>query len=658
LSAHKARKREREKKDGCMIPRSSQSPHGERLSRDRRMEHHHDYESLTATTMMVTSDNNETNQHDQQQEQEQQQPSSTRTRLLHSSSSSSSSENGLGPVEFSLPQSYSSYQQQQRSSISPVTVSAPATATNTVEQNRHHHSFDHQHDFVTTATGLKQRSNPIAIIRRQQQHHHHHHHPTGGSNSGDDNNNNNNGIYTAMDYDSDFDHDDDDNNDHDDDHNNISQLVDRVIERDAKKLQRKYGGTIVQTYQPPSVLLTTQQTRRNTRSTTTTTTTTTTSTSTITTSALNAPYLGSRSRSANQILSLPPMSLAGDTIPSPLENSCEELPLESAGAGVAYGSLRDSHERGRFLDGPTSYREPTSGKIRQLDHRLRYHGTGSSHQLSIGERLQQSRQLKEIRQRMEQQAQRKEGLMLDQKQSATTQSSLSAIMNEASKQSFLSSADDAVTDTVSSSWGEEILMPIKTDDMPTFFDLDQQYEREDTPCMLSTSMTAFEMLKMSNITSNFNTMSLMNPASLTRRHLPTSFVKGSTSTVVSSSEISAAATRNIVPGRDDQHCFQPLARSMSDPTPRLPQIMFPRESLRNQTTTTTTTLTTNTGGIWTTVVTHPISPGISSQQHQQPEQQQQQQQPPTPSSTYGYSAAPQPDHDPDTDGAFGDLDME
>ena len=144
------------------------------------------------------------------------------------------------------------------------------------------------------------------------------------------------------------------------------------VEGDARKLRRKYGTKIVQTYHQELSILKSSEIRNHYKA-----------------SVLNAPYLGSLSKSANQVLSLPPMSLAGD------ESFLGEPPEST----VSYGSLRDSHERGRFLDGPSSYREPTSGKIRQLDHRLRYHGRRP--ELNIGERLQQSRRLKELRKKEE-----------------------------------------------------------------------------------------------------------------------------------------------------------------------------------------------------------------------------------------------------------------
>ena len=69
---------------------------------------------------------------------------------------------------------------------------------------------------------------------------------------------------------------------------------------------------------------------------------------------------------------------------------------------VSYGSLRDSHLRGKFLDGPSSYRDSRTGtihRIQQQQHRVRFQGpasfTASSSTTtarSIGERLRQNTQ--------------------------------------------------------------------------------------------------------------------------------------------------------------------------------------------------------------------------------------------------------------------------
>jgi len=65
--------------------------------------------------------------------------------------------------------------------------------------------------------------------------------------------------------------------------------------------------------------------------------------------------------------------------------------------GPAYGSLRDSHLRGRFLDGPASYRDRRTGDIRRVQNRVRFReGSSDSNDdahglLSIAERIIQQK---------------------------------------------------------------------------------------------------------------------------------------------------------------------------------------------------------------------------------------------------------------------------
>jgi hypothetical protein len=375
------------------------------------------------------------------------------------------------------------------------------------------------------------------------------------------------------------------------------------VEKDAIKLQKKYGPTIVQTYQATTStdqLL--KQSREN-------------------RPVLNAPYLGSRSRSANQVLSLPPMSLAGESM-FESENGHAEPPETI----TSYGSLRDSHERGRFLDGPSSYREPTSGRIRQLDHRLRYHGRSS--EMSIGERMQQSRKLKEIRQK--EQAKQKEGAAGT---SGDQKSGLAAMMNEASKHNS-SSGDEAVTDTTGS-YGDEMMMPIRTgdDETPTFRDDDQPYTNNgimDAPSMLSTSLTAFEMLKMSNV-----------PVPMALGQATSGAAVDFNGLVLPPAGLDA----------NDQRRFQPLARSMSDPTPHLRQLSL-RDANQQAMPLEAASAAAALAPTWSN---DPQNMGMQMmpQQYHTPGV--------AVNTNFGY--APQPstnaaDLDPDTEGAFGDMDME
>jgi hypothetical protein len=508
---------------------------------------------------------------------------------------------------------------------------------------------------------------------------------------------------------------------YDDDDDNDSDID---VEGDAIKLRRKYGNKIVQTYQQESSILpsstsaagtTATRFRNHNRS-----------LSTSSASILNAPYFGSLSRSTNQILSLPPMSLGGgdnnnDNIMYDDDGQVVVEPPESI---ISYGSLRDSHERGRFLDGPSSYREPMSGKIRQLDHRLRYHGSrqqpAGSADLNIGERLrerlQQSRKLKELRQKEEDMKKKKSsnnnnknkegGLYIDnnnnndegndnnddddttnnnigesqdqQKMAAT--SSLSAMMNGVSQ-------SVSPPEGYNSSLGSEILMPIETEELLP----------SPRRMMLSTSLTAFELLKTSNkdnIISDYD----KRLASAGGQHgQPTSLLSSlaplvttdsnknnntglsnlmslntnttTTTTTTTTTEIRKPHNTNNNDG------FQLLARSMSDPSPRF--YHNHHHSLQQSSGTTTTTSADNINMFL------PANTTNNNQTNEATNNNAIQQVPPynndhqllrenhhTSSSPFisdhnndtimfnGNGSRSQLDHDPNTDGAFGDMDME
>ena len=116
---------------------------------------------------------------------------------------------------------------------------------------------------------------------------------------------------------------------------------------------------------------------------------------------LRAPRLGSVAKREDDLIE----TMAGQQLlPPPMElhNSSSDIdPLSSAVveppvSKVSYGSLRESNVRGRFLDGPASYRDRRTGQLKQ-GHRVHFkeesntavvvHGDG----LSIGERIMQSR---------------------------------------------------------------------------------------------------------------------------------------------------------------------------------------------------------------------------------------------------------------------------
>ncbi|GAX10206.1 hypothetical protein FisN_3Lh403 [Fistulifera solaris] len=141
---------------------------------------------------------------------------------------------------------------------------------------------------------------------------------------------------------------------------------------------------------------------------------------------------------------------------------------------TSYGSLRDSNSRGRFLDGPSSYRDKNTGDIRALEHRVRYrsnnHNLSQSlpASLSIGERIMQSR--------------------LKRKESASSQdnhqpSSLSALMEASTDNSTISSPMQQAEDTAQQTKNRTV----------TFYDED--FTRDRPSDMLSTSLTGLEVLQ-------------------------------------------------------------------------------------------------------------------------------------------------------------------
>jgi hypothetical protein len=483
------------------------------------------------------------------------------------------------------------------------------------------------------------------------------------------------------------------------------------VEGDAIKLRRKYGNNIVQTYQPESSILSStaaaetsnNRFRNHNRS--------LSASASASASILNAPYFGSLSRSTNQILSLPPMSLGGGDNNITMYDDDGQVIVEPPESIISYGSLRDSHERGRFLDGPSSYREPMSGKIRQLDHRLRYHGSRqpAAELNNIGERLreglQQSRKLKELRQKEENMKKKsisnnknKEGGLYDddnnndkgndnndddnyttinkgelQDQKMAGTSSLSAMMNGVSQS--VNPPEEY------SSLGPEILMPIETGIQDYH---ENQISTEELPSpsrmMLSTSLTAFELLKTSNkdnIISDYD-----------KRVASTGGQQGQSTTLLSlaplvttvsnknntelfnlmSLNTTQTTTKEIRKPHNDNG-FQVLARSMSDPSPRF----YHNNHHSLQQSSGTTTLSANNISMFL-----PAATTTNNQTEAINNNNAMQQVPPYntgqllrenhhTSSPFisdhnnntiilnGHGSGSQLDHDPNTDGAFGDM---
>lgn len=495
----------------------------------------------------------------------------------------------------------------------PLTMTS-ATATD-APVSYHQGQRSHQ-NFVPMMT----RSSPIAIQQYPKN-------PNGKD--ADDNFENhigvggNTGDMTSDDDDDDVD-DDDDIYDHgyenvdrgagSCDGGNINTRGHRVVidvEGDARKLRKKYGNqsskvAVVQTYQQESSYLRQGLARDNYQS------------------LLRAPYFGSlNSRSGKQILSLPPMSLAaglagsnGETRGS-LEEPPESLSASSTTATrTAYGSLRDSQERGYFLDGPSSYREPTSGRIRQLDHRVRYHGRTTPSQISISERMEQARRLKELRQKELERAAAASGSSesagspsgsgsLSKQQQhvsgTTTPSSLSAMMDEVSKNEEIPALPSATTvGTTQAEWLDDDHQGPKGELVEGPGNM---YDNDDLPhMMLSTSLTAFEVLKSTNINLRQEPVrSELLSATTRQSNLPSSSAilsadgfsvnnitsSLSTNTTAVGGLVSSIAdvsyyssTQEQAPGVVRQDRFQPLARSFSDPAPRFRQQQF---SLRERT---------------------------------------------------------------------------
>jgi len=263
-----------------------------------------------------------------------------------------------------------------------------------------------------------------------------------------------------------------------------------VVERDAIRLRKKFGNNVLKvssSFQPsvseeaPSLL---------------------------SGALLNAPYLGSLSKSESRAGFVPPISLSG---PSTRYNYDDESQTEI----TSYGSLRESQQRGKFLDGPSSYREPHSGQLRRLERNIGQ-GLSRSYQpsLSIGERIQQNQKrnstLKQLAKAKNEDAMEASGLALMLGKAATVISSDNHDGEERLEPLIDASRHgmEARPRPLSAFGGED----------------EEAHVRFDPPTMMSTSMTAFEILASSH-------------------------------------------NKDTTNSRDLEPKFQPLARSMSDPTP-------------------------------------------------------------------------------------------
>lgn len=189
---------------------------------------------------------------------------------------------------------------------------------------------------------------------------------------------------------------------------------------------------------------------------------------------LRAPFLGSVPSNEDYIS-------YQNMLPPPMELS--EQPAAGgqvkADQGTSYGSLRDSNVRGRFLDGPSSYRDKGTGDIRSIQHRVRFRDNSTisssapSHSISIGERIMRSRKLQTKNE-------------VD-KPSEERTSSLSAM---------LESTDDSGIidpDAPNQSLGVCAMKPSAIQQSSAFYD-DESEDRLSSN-MLSTSLTGLEVLQ-------------------------------------------------------------------------------------------------------------------------------------------------------------------
>jgi hypothetical protein len=118
----------------------------------------------------------------------------------------------------------------------------------------------------------------------------------------------------------------------------------------------------------------------------------------------NAISLPARLLRAPRLVSIPVSSdniRHHNMLPPPMQLSVQDNNTESFKGTISYGSLRDSHLQGRFLDGPSSFRDARTAEIYQKfqheQHSVRFHPATTTNlaasatltPLSIGERLLQ-----------------------------------------------------------------------------------------------------------------------------------------------------------------------------------------------------------------------------------------------------------------------------
>jgi hypothetical protein len=197
---------------------------------------------------------------------------------------------------------------------------------------------------------------------------------------------------------------------------------------------------------------------------------------------LRAPYLGALRFNDDDIQyhnMLPPALKLTEQMRDGARSGSSAL---RTGKTASYGSLRDSHLRGKFLDGPHSYRDGRTGHIHRLQQQQQLslqfqEGAGgadvSEQSLSIGERLLQSRE----RQR-------------DRTQDKEPTSSLAAMLEASDSATLAGTGQAPVSSSPHVHFTDDTLFAREHD----WFGRDSDLPAEQS-FMLSTSLTGLEVLQ-------------------------------------------------------------------------------------------------------------------------------------------------------------------
>jgi len=292
---------------------------------------------------------------------------------------------------------------------------------------------------------------------------------------------------------------------------------------------------------------------------------------------LRAPRLGS-------VPSREPYMLQGGTdmvLPPPMA-----VTSTTAAAGVmdpgptpAYGSLRDSHSRGRFLDGPSSYRDGRTGDIRprtlgrprvRFDQNALSQGTGSANIAS----LSTSTPTISIRDRMMQA--RKQRQTASQTTNGNDQSAVVS-----SNQTHDGPPKEPTSSLSAILSASDSLPPQQEPEATTSIQpLERPFYEEDNgdSFMLSTSLTGLELLQSSSqpLFAGTNKDSAMNSSGSVLHNTHTMYnvrsyagTDSATSTPVMTNQSAGHFEDLEELPRDAEGHNALLSRSNSDPTPHL-----------------------------------------------------------------------------------------